>query len=36
MMRLNLSLDDVRNCKGTTTFVKEKNPLFGVYTRTLI
>ena len=23
MVRLNLSLDDVRNCKETTTFVKE-------------
>ena len=24
MMRLNLSLDKVRNCEGTTTFVKEQ------------
>ena len=27
MVRLNLSSDDVRNCKETT-FVKEKNPEF--------
>ena len=29
-IRLNLSLDDVRKCKETTTFVKERNPQFGV------
>ena len=26
---INLSADDVRNCKGTT-FIKERNPRFGV------
>ena len=26
MVRLNLSLGDVRNCKETTTFVKERKP----------
>ena len=25
MVRLNLSSDDVRNCKETTTFVKKRN-----------
>ena len=29
MVRLNLSSDDVRNCKELT-FVKERNPQFGV------
>ena len=29
MVRLNLGLDDVRNCKETT-FVKERNLQFGV------
>ena len=29
MVRLNLSSDDVRNCKEAT-FVKEKNPQFGI------
>ena len=36
MVRLNLGSDDVRNCKETTTFVKEKNPQFGVQARTFI
>ena len=37
MVRLNLSSDDVRNCKETTTFIKKKrNPRFGVYTRSFI
>ena len=30
MVRLNLSSDDVKNCKETTTFVKERNLQFGV------
>ena len=30
MVRLNLSSDDVKNCKETTTFVKERNLHFGV------
>ena len=30
MVRMNLSLDDVRNYKETTVFVKERNPQFGV------
>ena len=30
MMRLNLSLEDVRNCKETIAFVKEWNPQFDV------
>ena len=30
MVKLNLSSDDVRNCKETTTFVKERNPQFGL------
>ena len=29
MLRLNLSSDDVRNCKETT-FVKERNRQFGI------
>ena len=35
MVRLNVSSDDVRNCKETT-FVKERNPQFGLQTRTFI
>ena len=30
MVRLNLSLDSIRNCKETTIFVKERNPQFGI------
>ena len=43
---LNLSLDDIINCKETTTFIKvweknieckrERNPQFGVNTRTFV
>ena len=29
MVRLNLSLDNVRNCKETT-FLNERNPQFGL------
>ena len=30
MVRLNLSLDDIKSFKKTTAFVKERNPQFGV------
>ena len=39
MVRLNLSLDDIRNWQnddGKTTIVNERNPQFGVQTRTFI
>ena len=30
IMRLNLSLDDIKNCKDTTALFKEKNPRFDI------
>ena len=36
IVRLNLSSDEVRNCKEATVFIKKKNPQFGVYTKTFI
>ena len=36
MVRLDCSLDDVRNCVETTAFDKKRGPQFGVFTKTLI
>ena len=34
MVRLNLTSDDVINCKETTAFIKKRNPQFSVYRST--